>query len=240
MEPATLIGLGGIAADVLGGLLGDRGQRDANRKNLQIAREQMAFQERMSNTAYQRAAKDLEAAGLNRILALGSGASTPTGARAQMANPAANRAEAARRAVHSAMTLKQQQEQIHLMASQAANLDAGAANQSAQAAESYRRREVLDDTQREIQARIGEITQRTRTHSAQADIQGAYADFYNQIPSMLIALEKIPVIGYAAAQLGRTMLQRRRKPSTSTTQTSRYDRQGVYGGGSVTTRSRDR
>lgn len=104
-DPLTV---GAIAAPILGGLFSSRGQAKANRMNLRIAREQMAFQEKQRATEWQTAVQDMTAAGINPALALQhGGAGAMSGQTATMMNESEAVGEGLSRSLSSAMQVRQ-------------------------------------------------------------------------------------------------------------------------------------
>ncbi|AXL15293.1 DNA pilot protein [Microviridae sp.] len=130
--------LGKVApiAGILGGLSSGSKQRrsirEMNERQIGLAREQMRFQERMSSTAYQRAAKDLEKAGLNRVLAIGSGASSPSGAMPTLSEPVGPSVSTAVQASKAAIEIKNAMAQTKVLNAQAKDTEAAAALKRAQ------------------------------------------------------------------------------------------------------------
>lgn len=133
-------------AAIVGGVLNFFGQRSANKANAKAAKEQMEFQERMSNTEWQRGTADMRAAGINPALAYSKGgASSPSGTAPHLENALAGAGASAKDAatsytnmVSTRASLDQQQANTRLTQAQAKQLELESADRAAQIATSAR------------------------------------------------------------------------------------------------------
>lgn len=114
---------------IVGGILDFIGGERRNDAAEEAAQKQMEFQEYMSSSAYQRAVKDLEKAGLNPMLALmKGGASSPHGAMANVENTMGSAVNTAMSSSVQSETVRNLREQNELLKSQQKKTEAESRN----------------------------------------------------------------------------------------------------------------
>lgn len=199
VAPAVVAAGIGALGSVVGGLFGRSGARDQNRTNLAIAREQMAFEERMANTEIQRRVADLRASGLNPMLSImGMGAaSSPSPPMAQVVNEEAPLA----RGIENAAAVAASAAQIRLAEAQARKIGAEASILETQipwSADSAKfQRDELEQRVHRVKAEIENVRQSTDESETREAIARSmnpllqkYQDLVNQGESLGLAEKK--------------------------------------------------
>lgn len=173
MDPLT-------AAAVSGGV-GLIGTVMSNQASSAQAQRQMDFQRQMSNTAHQREVSDLKAAGLNPILsALGSGASTPSGAQGTVNDLGQNISKG----VETAIAVKNMNKELDLKDATIGNTNTDSALKTAQRGLlGYQSQNLsMDANLKKLQAEVLQKTLPSMLKKAKAE--GDYSEI-NQIMGVI-------------------------------------------------------
>lgn len=179
MNPAIISGGLGLVGNLVSGLISRKSQD-----------RQMAFQEKMSSSAHQRAVADLRAAGLNPILAANQGASAPVGGGMDIPDVGKTLQEG----VSTALQAKRLKQDYELQHYQKNNL----VTQNVQMQEQIRL----------LNAEIETETANARTKAAEADIKEIASDFIKKNPGKFNWMNLLGQLFSPAANVAGAVIRR--------------------------------